>query len=285
MTVRADMETVAVGDLQVAYDRRGEGPVVLLIAGTGGSAEEWLPEAADALAERFTVIRYDQRGTGDTPSTDGLYSTRGLAKDAVGLLDALGIERAHVMGHSMGGRVGQWVALDAPERVSSLVLAASGPGEYPDQFEDGRRMMRGIPLRAAVSMIEEGYAGWLERYVRESMLTPEFQEQQPGRTTELIRETLELRPSVTDYLKHTIARQQHQTDELLDRIAMPVLVMVGDRDRDVGGTGSHYEQSRYLADRLPNATWHAVPGLQHGFLWEQPRESMGVVRDWLVERG
>jgi pimeloyl-ACP methyl ester carboxylesterase len=279
------MATVPVRGVEMSYDRRGDGPAVLLIAGTGGSAAEWLPEAADVLAERFTVIRYDQRGTGDTPGTEGLYSTRSLAEDAVALLDALGIERAHVMGHSMGGRVAQWVALDAPLRVDALVLAASGPGEFPGQFEDGRRMMRGIPLRAAVSMVEESYPGWLERYIRESMLTPEFQREQPERTSELIRETLELRPSLEDYLKHTIARQQHQTEDLLDGITMRTLVIVGDRDRDVGGTGSHFAQSEYLARRLPDATWHVVPGLQHGFLWEKPRESMAIVRDWLLAGG
>jgi pimeloyl-ACP methyl ester carboxylesterase len=277
-----EMAAARVGEFEIVYERRGDGPVVLLIAGTGSSAAEWPRASVDVLAPHFTVIRYDQRGTGRTPGTRGLYSTRLLAQDAVGLLDALGVDRAHVMGHSMGGRVAQWVALDAPQRVASLVLAASGPGEFPGQFEDGRTMMRGIPLRAAVSIAEEGYPGWLERYIRESMLTREFQEAHPERTAELIAETLELRPSVEDYLKHTIARQQHQTDDLLDRLTLPTLLLVGDRDRDVGGTGSHFAQTQYLARRLPHATLKVLAGVAHGFFWERPEASMEVVRDWLV---
>jgi pimeloyl-ACP methyl ester carboxylesterase len=282
--VRDGMAVARVDGVELVHERRGEGPVVLLIAGTGGSAAEWVPEAVDVFAERFTVIRYDQRGTGQSPGTPGPYSTRGLARDALGLLDALAVDRAHVIGHSMGGRVAQWLALDAPGRVASLTLASSGPGEYPGQFDDGRAMMRGIPLRAATCMIEEGYEAWLELYIRESMLTAEFQAEQPERTAALIRETLELRPPVEDYLKHTIARQLHQTDELLDGIAAPVLVVVGERDRDVGGTGNHFEQSEYLARRL-GASFQVLPGVAHGYHWERPAETMAVIRDWLLERG
>jgi pimeloyl-ACP methyl ester carboxylesterase len=275
------MPACSVNGLNIGYDLRGDGPVVMLVSGTGAARGDWIPEAVDVLAERFTVLTYDHRGTGETGGSEGLYSTRQFAADAVGLLQGLGIESAHVMGHSMGGRVAQWMALDAPERVRTLVLASSGPGEYPGQFEDGRGMMRGIPLRAAMIMINEGYEAWIEHYIRESMLTRRFQEDQRERADALVRRALNDAPPVEDYLKHTIARQQHQSAERLQEITMPALVIIGDADRDVGGTGNHFAQSEYLAETLPNATFHVLPGLQHGFYWERPQETMAVVGDWL----
>jgi pimeloyl-ACP methyl ester carboxylesterase len=113
------------------------------------------------------------------------------------------------------------------------------------------------------------------------MLTERFQTEQRERADELVRRALADVPPVEDYLKHTIARQQHQTAERLHEITMPALVIIGDADKDVGGTGNHFEQSEYLANTLPNATFHVLEGLQHGFYWERPEETMTVVRDWL----
>jgi pimeloyl-ACP methyl ester carboxylesterase len=276
------MPTINVDGLEMGYELRGEGPVVMLVAGTGAARGDWIPEAVDVLAERFTVLIYDHRGTGETGGTEGLYSTRQFAADALGLLAALDIGSAHVMGHSMGGRVAQWMALDEPSRIRTLVLASSGPGEFPGQFEDGRPMMRGIPLRCALTIAEHGYHAWVEHYIRESMLTQRFQAEHKERADALVRRALDDAPPVEDYLKHTIARQQHQTDERLSEITMPVLVVIGSEDQDVGGTGNHFAQSEYLANTLPNATFQILKGFQHGFYWEAPQETMGIIRDWLV---
>jgi pimeloyl-ACP methyl ester carboxylesterase len=278
------MPTCEVNGLQMGYEIRGQGPPVMLVAGTAGSKADWRPDAVGILAEDFAVITFDHRGTGLTPGTPGLYTTRMFAADALGLLAALDVGPAHIVGHSMGGRVAQWIALDSPDSVRSLVLASSGPGEYPGQFEDGRPMMRGIPLRAACVMIEQGYDAWFERYMRESTLTETFQKRHPERADEIVAEMLAHAPTPEDYLKHTIARQLHQTTELLDRIQHPVLVTIGGADRDVGGTGNHYEQSVYLAEHLPNATFHEFPGLRHNYFWEAPELSMGRIREWLRER-
>jgi pimeloyl-ACP methyl ester carboxylesterase len=275
-------QTCAVDGLPMTYETFGDGPPVMLVAGTAGSRKNWIPEAVEVLAERFTVITFDHRGVGGTPGTPGLYSTRMFALDALGLLTGLGFETACVVGQSMGGRVAQWMALEAPQRVRALVLSATGPGEYPGQFEDGRPMMRGIPLRTMMSMITEGYEGWQERYIRESVLTPEFQAEQPEAAAAIVAEKLAEAPTLEDYLKHTIARQQHQTAERLHEITMPTLVIVGGADRDTGGTGNHFAQSEYLARTLPNATFHVLDGMAHGFFIQRPRESMAIVRDWLA---
>src|SRR5690349_4777292 len=110
------------------YEELGAGEPLLLVSGQGLDHTFW-NGVRDDFADRYRVIVYDNRGTGqsDKPS-EPPYSTRGFAQDAVALLDHLGIARAHVYGHSMGGRIGQWLGIDHGERIGALVLGATTPG-------------------------------------------------------------------------------------------------------------------------------------------------------------
>lgn len=256
----------AVEAVRLAHDVRGSGPPLVLLAGTGYAGATWGDALVERLADRFTVVTLDHRGTGKTPGTDGDYSTRLFAADAIGLIDELGLGPAHVLGHSMGGRVAQWVAIDAPDRVRSLVLAASGPGEYradhTPQF--------GIPLANAIALIEKGYERTIADQIRRTFFTPDFAASSPATVDALIGAFWENRPSLRDYLKHVIARQGHDTVARLAEIDIPCLVIVGDRDTHLGGTGSHLDQSRYLAEHLPRAELQIAEGVAHGLFWQNP---------------
>jgi pimeloyl-ACP methyl ester carboxylesterase len=267
-------------DIELAYDVRGSGPVVLFVAGTGYPGATWLSAVVDCLVSDYTVVTFDHRSTGKSPGSPELYSTRQFAADALGLLAFLDTGPAHVVGHSMGGRVAQWMALDGPSQVKSLVLAATGPGQIrPDQ-----PLMRGIPLKTAVSLVENGYQGHVRKAISGSFFTPEFVEANTGEVQALIAAFWDNRPSLENYLKHVIARQQHQTAEMLHRITMPALVLIGDRDTGLGGTGSHVEQSMYLAEHLPNATLRVIHDTAHGYFWQKPDETMTVIREFLSEQ-
>jgi pimeloyl-ACP methyl ester carboxylesterase len=272
--------SVRLTDIELAYEVRGSGPVVLFVAGTGYPGATWLPDVVDLLVADFTVITFDHRGTGKTPGSAGLYSTRQFAADALGLLVLLDAAPAHVLGHSMGGRVAQWMALDGPTQVKSLVLAATGPGQIrPDQ-----PLMRGIPLKTAVSLVENGYKRHMQKAIYGSFFTPEFVAADPGVAQALLAAFWDNRPSLENYLKHVIARQQHQTAEMLNQITMPALVLIGDRDTGLGGTGSHVEQSMYLAERLPDARLHVIQDTAHGYFWQKPDETISVIREFLSDQ-
>src|SRR5215218_2271434 len=116
------MPRVQVGDIQINYEERGAGEPLLLIMGFGGSLAGWRPEFLDGLARSFRVIAFDNRGTGLSDKPEGSTTVAQMADDGVGLLDALDIPRAHVMGISMGGMIAQELALRHPERVVGLVL-------------------------------------------------------------------------------------------------------------------------------------------------------------------
>jgi pimeloyl-ACP methyl ester carboxylesterase len=266
--------------VRLAHWAVGDGPPLLLIAGTGYPGTTWPSELIERLAEGCTVITFDHRGTGESPAPHGHYSSRLFAADSLRLLDELRIDSAHLIGHSMGGRVAQWMALDAPDRVRSLILAASGPG----QFDDSRPVTRGVPLAAAVALAEHGYRGYLERQITRTFFTPEFAARHPESVRRLIDAFWERRPSIEAYVRHVIARQEHDTTRWLDRIMQPTLVLVGDRDTHQGGTGSHWDQSQYLAAHIPNAELAVIEGAAHGYFWSHAQASAEIVMKWVRDR-
>jgi 3-oxoadipate enol-lactonase len=127
-SVRA-VPRVAVAGSELHYERRGRGAPLLLIQGMGANATHWGEPFLAQLERDFELIVYDHRGIGRSAPLQGAsLSVAGLADDALGLLDALDIEAAHVLGISMGGMVAQELVLAAPERVLTLTLGCTFPG-------------------------------------------------------------------------------------------------------------------------------------------------------------
>ena len=261
--------------VRLAYQIEGEGEPLLMVAGTGFPGAVWRTQPSGRLARAgFRVITYDYRGVGGSDKPDVPYTCNMFAQDACGLLDALGIPSAHVLGHSMGGRVAQWMALGQPRRVRSLVLVASGAGDS----DPGSTMPRGIPLGTTVELAAKGYEG----YIREHFASPfffsrAFVEHHPEVVEAQFRAFWNERPPLKLYLRHVIARQAHQTAERLAEITAPTLVIVSDGDTAESSTGSHFAQSEFLALHIPNAEWKVVPGAAHMFMWEKPQESSAVI--------
>ncbi len=226
------------------------------------------------------MLTFDHPGTGDTPPLVERYSTRLFAQKTLALMDTLGLPAAHVLGHSMGGRVAQWMALDRPERIRTLILAATGPG----QFRDDKPVTRGIPVHAAMELIGLGYERYMREHIRDTFFTPEFAAAHPERVAWLHDTFWAHRPDLENYLRHVVARQEHQTADRLAEIRMPALVLVGDRDTRVMGTGSHTEQSEFLKAHLPNATGRVIEGAAHGFFWQLPDRAAEIVLGWTAAR-
>jgi 3-oxoadipate enol-lactonase len=118
------MPQVRTNGIDIYYEERGAGDPLLLIAGFASDHTIWA-KVVPALAASYRVVAFDNRGVGQTSDLDSVASIRQMADDAVGLLDALELSRAHVAGHSMGGLIAQELALAHPERVQSLLLLSS----------------------------------------------------------------------------------------------------------------------------------------------------------------
>src|SRR3979409_1721854 len=121
------MTVIGVGDIQLDYERSGNasGPPLLLIMGMSGTALHWGEPFLDLLRADFDVIAYDHRGVGASTPLQGPVTIRQMADDAAGLLAALELESAHVMGISMGGMIAQELALNDPQRVRTLALGCT----------------------------------------------------------------------------------------------------------------------------------------------------------------
>jgi pimeloyl-ACP methyl ester carboxylesterase len=237
------------------YEEHGEGVPLLLISGTGWSGEHWKLEQVPYFSSSYRVIVFDHRGTGRSDRPAMNYTTRMFADDAVEMLDALGIdEPVHAVGHSMGGRVAQWIALDHPERVRSLVLASSGPGPIDD-----RPRTPGISPEHVVEFVDLGWPGYNEEHLRGSNMFFQAPPEMIERFVATHRG--QFGTDLVSYLRHLDARVRHDTKDLLSDLTAQTLVIVGAEDHY--SSLGHLETSQYLAETLPNAELIVIPEVAH----------------------
>lgn len=118
------MPKAKVGDIQIYYEEYGEGPPLIMILGLGQDTATWEFQISE-FSKHFRLILLDNRDSGRSSHCSETYTTETMACDVLGLMDQLGIGRTHLLGTSMGGMIAQQVALMAPERVISLILAST----------------------------------------------------------------------------------------------------------------------------------------------------------------
>lgn len=226
---------------QLWFDTLGTvGTPILLIAGNGCDHDAWriaLPE----LSRAHRVIYFDHRGTGRSDAAfPDEWSTRDFARDAVTILDALGIQRAHVYGHSMGGRIAQWFAIDYPERVGALILGATSPG-------DRHGVARTVEATVALS---SGDPVSMQRLC--------FTESWIGANPELARSGAPNPRDRRAFQMHLTASTEHDAWRALPTIVAPTLVIHGSDD-----TLTLPTNAERLIERIPGSRLLMIEGARH----------------------
>ncbi len=122
------LKKVHVGDIDVAYKMFGKGEPILLFNGASDGMDAWDPSFLTTISSNHTVIVFDQRGIGNTTVGSKPYTYQTLANDSAGLLDAIKIPKADVMGYSLGGHIAQAFTISYPEKVNSVIIVASSCG-------------------------------------------------------------------------------------------------------------------------------------------------------------
>ena len=252
------MPLIEANGVDLYYEETGDGPPLLLVPGLGGNTLGWDPLPA-ALAERFRVIAFDNRGAGRSAAPPGPYTMRQLAGDAAALLDRLGGGRAHVVGLSMGGMIGQELALARPELVDRLVLYAT--------YARPRPAVHGPWLTAwAEARAREMDPVQLSLWLMPWFMTPAFIRDYDQVEAALALWTSDPYPAPA----HGIAAQAaacmaHDALDRLPAIAAPTLALVGPDD-----IVTPVSCSRELVERIPGARLQVLERGGHVPHWEYP---------------
>ncbi len=149
------MPKLRIHDIDLYYEVTGQGAPLVLIHGLGSSTRDW-ERQVPVFSERYQVVTFDVRGHGQSAKPPGPYSIAQFASDTVELMKALGIGPAHVVGISMGGMIAFQLAVDAPERVKSLVIVNSGPELVARTFREKLAFWQRIAIVQLVGMRKMG---------------------------------------------------------------------------------------------------------------------------------
>ena len=251
--------------VRLAWERRGSGPPLVLVHGLGYARWGWEP-VTDGLAEQHQVVLFDNRGIGASDAPPGPYTVSELMQDTVAVLDAAGIERAHVLGTSLGGMVALQLALDHPERVDKLVLACTTPGgagAVPMPEQTVRLLGEAATLPPEVV---------LRRFVENAFAA----EADPALVDRIMEQRLATAQPQSAWAAQAAAGAAFDTWEQLGDIRAPTLVLTGDADNVVDP-----RNSTLLAERIPDARLEIFRGCGHLFFWEGPQRFVDVVTEFL----
>jgi pimeloyl-ACP methyl ester carboxylesterase len=256
-----------VAGTELYYERRGAGEPLLLIQGLGGHSAHWGEPFLSELERDFELVVYDHRGAGRSAAFDGDLTTASLAADALALLDALGLERAHVLGISMGGMVAQELALAEPARVRSLTLGCTSCGgtqSRPTDQEVVRALMAAVLSRDYDRVLRTGF---------EHVVSSGFAAGPANYAA--FAEAARLYPAdIPLLMSQQAAVVAHDTYARLRGLQVPTLVVHGSEDRMLAPINGDL-----IASLVPGARLEQLDGAGHLFFWEQPQRSAQLVRE------
>ncbi|CAH0301173.1 3-oxoadipate enol-lactonase [Pseudomonas brassicacearum] len=224
---------LAEGDLNYRFDGPQDAPVLVLSNSLGTDLHMWDEQVA-AFSEYFRVLRFDTRGHGQSLVTEGPYSIEQLGRDVLAMLDQLNLDKVHFCGLSMGGLIGQWLGINAGERLQKLVVCNTAakigdPSVWNPRIEtvlrDGKDAM--------VALRDASIARWF---------TPDFAEAQPAtakKITDMLAAT-----SPQGYAANCGAVRDADFREQLSSIRVPLLVIAGTEDAVTPPSGGHFIQER-----------------------------------------
>ena len=233
-------------DINYELSGRDGAPVVMLSHSLASSMLMWSPQL-EALEPHFRVLRYDMRGHGGSDAPEGPYTLEMLAEDAVGLLDALGIDAVHFVGLSIGGMIGQALALNHASRLKSLALCDTS-AIMPDE---AKPILQQRIAAARQNGMAEQVDGTLERW-----FTPEYLKANPPEV-EMIRQQIQS-TSLAGYIGCSEALRGLNYLERLPEITLSTLVIVGEED-----PGTPVAAAEAIHERIAGSKLVILPSARH----------------------
>lgn len=241
-----------------------DGPVVVLSHSLACSLVMWDPQM-NVLNPQFRVIRYDMRGHGESDVPPGPYTLELLADDVIGLIDALNIDRFHFVGLSVGGMIGQALALNYPKRLKTLALCDTASVVPPEAQPIWDERINRTRAKGMESQVNETMERWFN---------PDFLKQKPP-MVETIRKLILATP-VHGYLGCAEAIRRLNYLDRLGEIKLPTLIMVGEDD-----PGTPVSASKAIHERIPGSKLVIIPSARHLCNIEQAEAFNTALLDFL----
>ena len=251
------MEAIDVNGVHLAYDRRGKGTPMVLMHGYPLDHHVW-DAVIPLLEDQFDLILPDLRGFGESSTTDVFYTMEDYASDIAGILDHLGIEKAAIVGHSMGGYISLAFARIFPERVSELGLVASQAAADAPERREGR-------YKSAAEVADKGIASVVETMAPKFTPNPMLQQ--------YAREAMQRQPPAAYIGALKAMAERVDSTPLLSTIHYPVVIVHGDADALVP-----IDRAREAKALLQNAYYVEIPGAGHMPMMEAPRKTVEALR-------
>jgi len=259
---------VKANNIQINYELSGrkDGPVVVFSHSLGSSLVMWHPQL-EALEPRYRLLRYDTRGHGKSDTPKGPYTLEMMGEDVIALLDALGIGKVHFIGLSMGGMIGQFLAINHPNRLHCLVLCDTSSIFLPE----GQPAIQERIDTARSKGMEALTEPTMERWFTQSFLT----KNPPG--LEIIRKQFLATP-VEGYVGCSEAIRKLNYLNRLSGINLPTLIIVGEED-----PGTPVSAAEAIHERIRNSKLVIIPSARHLSNVEKPEVFNSALMDFLKD--
>jgi 3-oxoadipate enol-lactonase len=267
------LPTVQVNDIHIFYKVRGEGYPFVLIRGLSSSLDSWPEYCIEQFLKFFKIVLFDNRGAGRTTIPEGKYSSKLMASDTIGLMDALNIEQAYLLGYSMGGCIAQEIALNQPKRVAKLILASSwcGPSHgivtpIPDEN----------PFPKMSPLIKAGKFEEMAQTLTNALFSESYKKENPQIIETVIRNYMANPPSLKGFEGQVAYVETFDTYDQLPNLTIPTLVLHGKEDKILP-----VENAKMLAERIPSAESYLFENAGHGVIVQEKEKWTQKVIEFL----
>jgi 3-oxoadipate enol-lactonase len=259
------MPIVNVNGIELYFEEQGSGEAVLLIPASWWPSDTWKVGVVPVLARRYRTIIFDCRGTGrSTKPADG-YTVKQFAADALGLLNHLGVKRCHVVGFALGSLIVQAMAIERPDLIATLTMAAAGPGS---------KRLDGSPRDLSPETMREIGEMGFEQYIRSHIdndgmaYNPEFYRQHRNLAAALANALWAGQSTVEIFRRHEAARLSWDTLGEAPKVRVATLVLCGADDGVERRGSTPAATAKRLAPLIPSAELALIPRTRHMTFWD-----------------
>ena len=262
------MPRIHANGIEIYYEISGDGPPLLLIAGFASDSASFGP-IRDRLAKEYRVIVFDNRGSGRTKYHGQPINLSVMSADCITILDKLKIERAYILGHSMGGVIAMNIASQYPNRVERLVIAATTPDDSPFQIHVLQTI---YDIRA----MSDDPKLWLKAFFP-WLFHPRFFDNSENLETSIQNALAYPYAQDLQAMKMQLVALAHMRQNLqINKILTPTLCILAENDLFYP-----IETAKRALAKLPNAQIHIIPNAGHSVHWDQPEEFCELVLEYL----